>query len=336
MLKNFSSKAISSIMEEEILRSGALSTHKLGRPCEVRKEKLIGFVLFSKIMTDVYEKMELNSELFLDRHYDHSNFQYHYKNLPSSLIYSLTSRIEVKIKQLTNEILLHIADSSALSTSVRVERIRQGTRKKVKLTTKFHTLLGYDPPNGIIVVEGMLASNNKLSDSKGAQKMMAGKDLKGYSFGDSAFETYDLIDKTIEHGLIPIYKPTKKNVRKKLSAKARLRKCWNGNHSRLYKDIRGTGEALYGGATRCGLIHTNSIREDNRQKDALLIGLRQNLFTYLRLKTLIGIIRKSLFFHNLYKPSNSPLFYQIARVQMSVLGLANENSLIYADFSDYN
>lgn len=110
--------------------------------------------------------------------------------------------------------------------------------------------------------------------------------------GDSAFETYNLIDQTLEQGLIPLYKPTKRNVRKKLSAKARLRKCWNGNHSRFYKEIRGTGEVLYGGATRCGLIHTNSIREDNRQKDALLIGLRQNLFAYLRLKVLWELLEK--------------------------------------------
>ena len=244
--------------------------------------------------------MELNSELFLERHYDHSNFWYHYTSLPPLVICTLTSILEVKIKILINEILLHIADSSALSTAVREERIRQGTRNKVRLTTKFHTLLGYDPPTQTIVVEGMLASNNKLSDSKGAQTMLAGKDLKGYSFGDSAFETYDLIDQTLEQGLIPIYKPTKKSVSKKLSAKARLRKSWNGNHSRLYKDIRGNGEVLYGGATRCGLIHTNSIREDNRQKDALLIGLRQNLFAYLRLKVLINIIRKTLFSRNIY------------------------------------
>ena len=138
----------------------------------------------------------------------------------------------------------------------------------------------------------MLASGNKLSDSRGAQIMLAGKDLKGYSFGDSAFETYDLINLTLEQELIPIYKPTKKSVSKKLSAKARLRRDWNGNHSRLYKDIRGTGEVLYGAATRCGLIHTNSIREDNRQKDALLIGLRQNLFAYLRLKVLWELLEK--------------------------------------------
>ena len=292
MLKKFSTATISSILEEEILRSGLLITFKRGRPCEVRKERIVGFLLFSRLMTDVYEQMELNSELYLGRHYDHGSFWYHYSSLSPMTIYNLTSILEVKIKVLINEILLHIADSSALSTSVREERIRQGTRNKVKLTTKFHTLLGYDPPSQTIIVEGMLASDNKLSDSKGAQIMLAGKDLKGYSFGDSAFETYDLIDQTLEQELIPIYKPTKKDVGKKLSAKARLRKVWNGNHSRFYKEIRGTGEVLYGGATRCGLIHTNSIREDNRQKDALLIGLRQNLFTYLRLKVLWELLEK--------------------------------------------
>lgn len=178
MLKKFSTKTISSILEEEILRSGLLIVFKKGRPCEIRKEKIVGFLLFSKLMTDVYEQMELNSELYLDRHYDHGSFWYHFSALSPIVIYNLTSILEVKIKQLTNEILLHIADSSALSTSVRVARIRQGTRNKVKLTTKFHTLLGYDPPNQIVVVEGMIASDNKLSDSKGAQIMLNGKGLK--------------------------------------------------------------------------------------------------------------------------------------------------------------
>jgi len=302
MLKKFSTKTISSILEEEILRSGLLIAFTRGRPCEIKKEKLIGFLLFSRLMTDVYEQIELNSEIYLGRHYDHGSFAYHYTALSPMVICNLTSILEVKIKQLTDEILLHIADSSALSTSVREERIRQGTRNKVKLTTKFHTLLGYDPPNQTIVVEGMLASDNKLSDSKGAQIMLSGKGLKGYSFGDSAFETYDLINQTLEQGLIPIYKPTKKSVSKKLSAKARLRKVWNGNHSRFYRDIRGTGEVLYGGATRCGLIHTNSVREDNRQKDALLIGLRQNLFAYLRLKVLWELLEKLYFYPPILNP----------------------------------
>ena len=296
MLKSFSAKSISSIMEEEILRSGILIAHTRGRRCEISKEKILGFLLFSKIMNNGYEEMEINSEIFLARHYDHSSFQYHYTELPEKVILALTSILEVKIKELTNEVYLHIFDSTALSTSVREERIQQGTRNKVKLTTKFHTLLGYDPSNQTVIVEEMLASNNKLSDSKGAQLMLQRSDLRGYGFGDSAFETYELIDVTESKNLIPIYKPTKKRVRKTLSAKSRLRKVWNGNHSRMYKDIRGTGEVLYGAATTCGLIHSDSKREDNLHKDSLIIGLRQNLFAYLRLKVLVCIIRKTPIF----------------------------------------
>ena len=293
MLKNFSAPDIVSVLAEAIIRSGMSLVFKRGRPCEVKKEKLIGFMLFARLSGDSYERMELNSELFLQRHYDHSAFQYHYTKLSEQLIRKLASLLEQRIKGMINEILFHIFDSTALSTSVREERVRQGTRNKEKLTVKFHTMLGYDPPFQLIVVEGMLASDKHVSDAKGAQIMLEGKDVKGYAFGDSAFETYDLIDDSLDNSLDPIYKPTKKAVKKKLSAKAQLRKVWNGNHSRLYKDIRGTGEVLYGAATRAKIIHTNSIREDNREKDSLVIGLRQNLFTYLRLKALIGIIRET-------------------------------------------
>ena len=55
MLKKFSTATISSILEEEILRSGLLIEFKRGRPCEVRKEKIMGFLLFSRLMKDVYE-----------------------------------------------------------------------------------------------------------------------------------------------------------------------------------------------------------------------------------------------------------------------------------------
>ena len=78
-----------------------------------------------------------------------------------------------------NEILLHIFDSTALSTSVREEKVRQGTRNKEKLTVKFHTMLGYDPPFQLVVVEGMLASDNHTSDAKGAEENAARQRCQG-------------------------------------------------------------------------------------------------------------------------------------------------------------
>lgn len=294
MLKKFSMQKIISQLSEIVRRKGLVIVYKIGRPCEIRKENLITFILISRMFRKGYETMEMESELYLKRHYDHSAFQYHYSMLSDNVIYSITELFRDRIYSLTNEIYLHIFDSTALSTSVRAERTRQGIRKKEKLTDKFHTLLGYDPPFQIIVVEGMLMTDHHTSDGKGGEILLQQTKIKGYGFGDTKYGTYDLIETSEEKNLIPIFKQDKKRVRKTLSAKARHRKNWNGNPQRMYKDIRGTGEVLYGAATRCGLIHTNSRREDNRTKDGLLIGLRQNLLTYLRLKALVRIIRKTL------------------------------------------
>lgn len=286
MLKNHSTLTIYKNLCEIVYRHQIIKPSKYGRPCDIPKYKLISFLLLWKSYNEVLEKMELDSELYLGKHYDHSTFSYHYKKLSISVIHRITSEYEKLIlKVLEKELLFHIYDSTAISTSVREERLRQGTRNKEKLTQKFHTTLGYDPPNKLIIVESMLTSDHHTSDSKGALIMMENKNWKGYDLGDRAYWTYDLTDKTCEQGRIPIYKPKKGNLRKKLSKKAKLRKIWKGsNLERLYKEIRGLGEVLYGAATRAGLMHSNCRLEENQFKDALIIGLRQNLLTFLRVE----------------------------------------------------
>lgn len=297
MLKKSSILSIFKQLCEVVYRNKVIITSKKGRPCEIPKYKIISFILLWKTNGEGLEKMELDSEVFLNRHYDHSNFGYHYKKLSSEIIYNITSVYEKLCNGLLkNKIIFHIYDSTAISTSVREERLRQGTRNKEKITKKFHTALGYDPPNKLVLVEAMLASNHHISDANGALIMNKNKNWVGYDLGDSAYETYDLINETINQKRVPVFKPTKKPVRKKTSYKEKLRKKWNGNLKRIYKEIRGIGEVLYGAATRAGLMMSNSRLTENQYKDALVIGLRQNMLTYLRLKALVRIIRKTPYF----------------------------------------
>ena len=297
MLKNHSTLTIFKCLCEVIYRNQIIVPAKLGRPCDIPKHKLIAFLLLWKMYGEVLEKMELDSELFLGKHYDHSSFAYHYKRLPPNAIELITWHYErLIIKMLEQEIVFHIYDSTAISTSVREERIRQGTRNKEKLTQKLHTTLGYDPPSRLVVVEAMLATDHHTSDAQGALMMQADKDWKGYDFGDKAYWTYDLTDATIDQGRVPIFKVKKTNVAKKTSNKGKIKNIWNGsNLERLYKEIRGLGEVLYGAATRAGLLISNCRLQSNQHKDALVIGLRQNVLTYLRLKALVYIIRKTRF-----------------------------------------
>lgn len=287
MLKNNSSLSIFKCLCNIVKQNGLVLPSNLGRPCEIPKYKLISYILFQKCYDEVLEEMELQSELYLGRHYDHGTFSYHYKRLSAEVIMRITWHYERLIMQfLTRELLFHIFDSTAISTSVREERIRQGTRNKEKITQKLHTLLGYDPPNQLVIVEGIQATTNKVSDNQGALKLLR-DDLKGYSLGDGAYETYELVEETEKRGLISIYKPQKRAIKKGLSVKKRVRDRWIGNVNRIYKEIRGLGEVLYGAATRAGLIKSECRLVENQHKDGLIIGLRQNLLTYLRLKAFI-------------------------------------------------
>jgi len=207
MLKNNSTLTIFKCLCEIVYRNKIVVPSKFGRPCQKPKHKIISFILLWKIYGEVLEKMELDSELFLGKHYDHSSFGYHYSQLLPQVIEEITWHYERLIVQmLEREIIFHIYDSTAISTSVREERIRQGTRNKERLTQKFHTTLGYDPPNQLVVVEAMLATDHHTSDSQGAIIMQNGKDWKGYDLGDRAYWTYDLTDATISQGRVPIYK----------------------------------------------------------------------------------------------------------------------------------
>ena len=305
-LKKFSAEYILKQLSLALKATGLVRIYHRGRPCDIRKEKLVAFIVNSRMIGKGYELMEQESELYLKEHYDHSTLQYHYTVLPSKTLYKISMLFRDKIYELGNEILLHILDSTALSTSVREERTRQGLRNKEKITDKIHTTTGYDPPLKIVIVEEILVSDHHLSDGKGGEKMVEKNSFKGYLFGDSKYGTYNLIQLAEDKLLFPVLKQDKRKPRKKFTPKARRRKQWNGNPKRLYKEIRGLGEVVYGGATRAGLILTKSIRTDNRYKDGLLIAVRHNLYTFLRLKALNRFFRKTRLYFE-YSCHKSPL-----------------------------
>ncbi len=57
MLKNFSSLTISNILGEEVLRSGINLVYQKGRPCEIDKYRLIGFLLYQTNLIIQYLKV---------------------------------------------------------------------------------------------------------------------------------------------------------------------------------------------------------------------------------------------------------------------------------------
>ena len=231
------------------------------------------FICLQKIFRHRYREMELEADLYLSDKADHSTFARNYEKIPEDYIEKLIENLVEK------EYIYWIADSTCMSTRIKVERTVQGIRNKVLLRDKYHVVIGYDPTSNSTMILGVKATDEHVSDSKGAIEILEGKQSNAYFLGDSAYNTYDLHEVVKEVGLFPLMKPDKKGIRKKMSVKARQVKLFSKN---LYKEIRGIVETIFGGATNAGLILTYAKKTHTRRLDTLMLALRHNLMASMR------------------------------------------------------
>ena len=244
-----------------------------GRKPKFSPIEYTAYTVLQKIFCHRYREMELESTLYLPDKADHSTFQRNYEKVEEGYFERLVANL------VDRQFIYWIADSTAISTKIRVERNHQGLRCKAALTNKYHVLCGYDPPTHTVMIIEAMATDNHVSDSKAAITMIKGKKSNAYLLGDSAYNTYELHDSAKNAGLFPQMKPDHKHIRKTLSAKAKNVKLFSKT---LYKNIRGVVETVFGGATNAGLIITYAKKEHNRRLDTLVLAIRHNLMAAMR------------------------------------------------------
>ena len=231
------------------------------------------FTCLQKIFRHRYREMELEATLYLPDKADHSTFARNYEKIPEEYIEKLVESLVNK------EFMFWIADSTAMSSKINVERTSAGVRNKFLLTDKYHVILGYDPPTQTTQILKVKATDNHISDSQGAILMLKNKKSNAYFLGDAAYNTYELHENIKKVGLFPLIKPDKKGIRKKTSAKANNNKIFN---KRIFKEIRGIVETTFGGSTNAGLILTYAKKTHNKKLDTLILALRHNLLSHMR------------------------------------------------------
>ncbi|MBU4502568.1 MAG: transposase [Nanoarchaeota archaeon] len=275
LYKKHSKKSLFKLLKKKAKKLGTPYKKKdpRGRKPKFSPITYASFICVQKIFRHRYREMELESDLYLNDKADHSTFARNYSKIPEEYVENLI------VSLVNKEFSFFIADSTAISSKIRVERTRQGIRKKELLTDKYHIVIGYDPGGQSTMILGVKATDNHVSDSKGAVKIMKGKKENGYFFGDSAYNTYELHNILNEVGLSAVIKPDKRRVRKTLSVKARKVKLF---FERLYKEIRGIVETVFGGATNAGLILSYAKNEHTRRLDTLMLALRHNLMASIR------------------------------------------------------
>jgi len=275
LYKNYSKKDMFKRLKKECSRLGVPYAKKdnRGRKPKFKLTVYAAFIALQKIFRHRYRDMELEATLYLPEKADHSTFQRQYVKIPETYFEQLiTNLVDKKFSY-------WIADSTCISTKIRVERTLKGMRNKILLRDKYHVIIGYDPPNQTTCILGAKATDEHVSDSKGAIHILKGKKSTAYFLGDSAYNTYELHEVIKNAGLKPLIKPDNKGIRKKFSTKAQHKKLFS---KKIYKEIRGIVETTFGGATNAGLILSYAKKKHTRKLDTLILAIRHNLLTNMR------------------------------------------------------
>ena len=276
LYKNCSKKSLFKKLKKECKRLGKPYQKKDNRGRKPKFTPIVytAFLCLQKIFRHRYREMELEATLYLPAKADHSTFARNYNKIEEEYIERLITSLVDK------EFIYWIADSTAISTKIKVERTRQGLRKKELLTDKYHIICGYDPPTHTTLIVGVKATDHHISDSGGAIMILKNKKSRAYFFGDSAYNTYALHELVKQTGLFPMIKPDNKGIKKTLSPKAKNVKLFSKN---FYKNIRGVVETIFGGATNAGLMLSYAKKQHTRRLDTLMLALRHNLLAVMRL-----------------------------------------------------
>lgn len=282
VFKNYSYKTI----YQEILSlaedlENPFPMHKRGRKPKAKPAEYAAFIVFEIITENTpLRDMELDSELFLNKHIDHSTFGRNYWKIPYHYLMKLLRLIAKRLNTLLGNCFAKICDSTGISTKIFEETIIKGRIRIRNKDFKLHGLIAYHPDKQLLYFKDALGSDKHISDAEGAMRMIHQNPELGYYLADRAYDAEKVYREILKAEGVPIIKP-KVHRAKMFSYKAKGRKHW---HERLYKEIRGMVEAVFGGLENKGMLRTSYKHEESINKFSVIVAIGHNIRTLMRVK----------------------------------------------------
>src|SRR3989344_1801753 len=254
---------------------------KRGRKFKVNPKEYVAYIIFEMISYNCpFRDMELGSELYLNKHIDHSTFGKNFQKVPYEYFIKLLSMTSKLLERLLGEVKLLIVDSTGIHTKIYYDCLFEGKETKRKKRLKVHALISSHKKEHITYVRAGLATDLHVSDAGGASIMLKTQNNTALLLADRGYDDETLYTTCKQKGIVPNIKP---KICKSTRSPNRKRAIKNYNLD-LYKKGRGVVETIFGGLRNKGLLSTRLRKEENIYKQGIICLFRHNLFTLLRIK----------------------------------------------------
>ena len=261
-----------------------------GRPHKFQPKTHFCLCIFMRFFDLSLREMEGVVKLLTNKSLDHSTFGKNMKKINESILQTLIKRLHILIDQGVNEGVI-ITDSTGISTDRYEEcKIVLDDTKRLQ-EKKWHIIGKYYYNKGLISIISTKSTSGKRHDSPVFREIYDRSLCKNnFVFADRGYDSSDNLKMIEESGSIPVIKIRYKYGWRYKGIRKKYKKLYLEHTARMYKQIRGIIEAVFGGTqTRYG-NKTRCRLEKTRNVSIMLLAVSHNIRTLMKSRVIVDSI----------------------------------------------
>lgn len=284
LLKNFSGVSLYKLvlefahrLPEPFKRKG-----KTGRGEKLFPREYSAYIAFMILMKGAtWRQMELESDLYLGKHIDHSTFGINFDKISVEYFLSFIEETGAYLDRLLKYSDQYAIDSTAVTSPLKFETEIRGQSVKEKIEFRSHIIGSIHLDDHCVRVRKALSTDKRVADCEGAKRMIIGGDVERITLhGDRGYDFNRVYDACEEKKISPNIRPR----RHLLGVNNPRIFGILGYNNETRKRYRGIIETVFGGLTNAGLLITRLKKTSRIIAYGAIILLRNNILNIARLK----------------------------------------------------
>ena len=255
---------------------------KRGRPHKFHPRKHFSLCIFMRFFDLSLRQMEGVVKLLTNKSLDHSTFGKNMKKINEDTLQILVKKLHMMIDQkIKNGVI--ITDSTGISTDRYEEcKIVMDDTKKIQ-EKKWHIIGKYYHNKGLISIISTKSTPGRRHDSPVFREIYDKSLCKNnFVFADRGYDSSDNLRMIEKSGSIPVIKIRYKYGWRYKGIRKKYKKLYLEHTARIYKQIRGIIEAVFGGTqTRYG-NKTRCRLEKIRNVSIMMLAVSHNIRTLMK------------------------------------------------------
>ena len=253
---------------------------KKGRKPKLQPYEYAAYMAYMTLMNAApFRTMEFESELYTEKHIDHSTFVVNFEKISVEYYLGLVEEAGEYLDRLLDYSDEYVIDSTAVTTPLTFITEIKGQEVEEKIEFRSHIIASLHPRENSINVRKVLATTKHVADCEAARRMLAKGGINNVTLhGDRGYDYERVYTACYDSKIQPNIRPQEYRTAERTN---RLLGITEYNDEARKKN-RGVIEAVFGGITNAGLMTTRLKKEAKILSYCAIIILRHNILSIAR------------------------------------------------------